>query len=147
MCEPTISEPFVYRVHVWSLFGMFDMCKLTFSEPLIYRVYVLIAITFYLACFQCANQRFLNHCIYTICLVCHNILFGMFEMWKPMISEPLVYRVYVWSAITFYLACLTCWKLTFSELLVYRVYVRSAIVIFIWPIWHVWTDDFWTIDI
>src|SRR5258705_8614414 len=39
---------------------------------------------------------------------CNNILFGMFAMCKPMISEPLVYRLYVWCAITFYLACLRC---------------------------------------
>jgi hypothetical protein len=36
------------------------------------------------------------------------MLFGMFDMCEPTISEPLVDRVYVRNAIKFYLACLTC---------------------------------------
>jgi len=115
------------------LLGMFDICELMVSEPGVYRLYAQSAITFYLACLTCANRWFLNHWyigyikyhfiwhgwdvwtnnfwtigIQGICSECNNILFGLFDMCKLAISEPLVYRLYVWSAISFYLACLTC---------------------------------------
>ena len=118
------------------------MCKPTISEPFVYRVYVQSAITFHLACLTCANWPFQNHCIQGICSDCNNILFGLFAMCKPMISEPLVYRLYVWCAITFYLACLTCVNQWFLNhwYIGYMFGVKSH---FIWHVWDVQTDYFW----
>ena len=91
---------------------------------------------FYLACLTCANRPFRNHWIQGICSDCNNSLFGLFAMCKPMISEPLVYRLYVWCAITFYLACLTCVNQWFLNhwYIGYMFGVKSH---FIWHVWDV----------
>ena len=77
-----------------------------------------------------------------ICLDCNNILFGMFAMCKLMISEPLVYRLYVWCAIRFYLACLTCVNRWFPNHW-YIGYIFGVKSHFIWHVWDVQTDYFW----
>jgi len=134
------------------------------TEPLVYRY---IQYHFIWHGWDVWTNNFWTIGIQGTCSECNNILFSLFDMCKLAISEPLVYRLYVWSAISFYLACLTCAKLTFSEPLVSRVYVWSAMSFYLacltcanrqflnhWYIgymfgvkshfsWHVWTDNFW----
>src|SRR6266481_5301441 len=57
-----------------------------------------------------------------ICSECNNISFGMFDMCKLTFSEPLAYRVYVLIAMC---------KLMIPEPLVYRLYVWCAITFYL----------------
>jgi hypothetical protein len=74
---------------------------------------------------------------------CNKISLGMFDMCELTVSEPGVYRLYAWSAITFYLACLTCVNQQFLN----HWYIGYIQYHFIWHGWDVQTDNFWTIGI